>query len=171
MKHPPAIGFGVPLPGVSRREFLKLAGLAGTAAFLSACGASQSVPTPGSGDNVQLVYQDWRTPWFPPMASSRCLVSSTTVIQTSECSIHRIRIKAWQTSCWQICRPGPRLMFSRAAVPISLSGRRRDFSSTSGHSSRPTLTRQQSTIGTLPSTGRSSPKMGFSTACPSITAP
>ncbi len=68
MKHPPAIGFGVPLPGVSRREFLKLAGLAGTAAFLSACGASQSVPTPGSGDNVQLVYQDWRTPWFPPMA-------------------------------------------------------------------------------------------------------
>ena len=54
---------------VSRREFLRLAGLAGAAAFLSACGASQSGPaSTGNGEKVQLVYQDWQTEWFPPMA-------------------------------------------------------------------------------------------------------
>jgi multiple sugar transport system substrate-binding protein len=58
--------------GVSRRQFLKLAGLTGTAAFLSACGASlpsqPGLSPTSSADKVQLVYQDWRTTWFPPMA-------------------------------------------------------------------------------------------------------
>ena len=53
---------------VSRREFLRLAGLAGTAAVLSVCSPGQSKPAATGGDKVQLVYQDWRTEWFPPMA-------------------------------------------------------------------------------------------------------
>ena len=47
---------------------LSLALLAGAAALLSACGTSGSTPTPRGGDKVQLVYQDWRTAWFPLMA-------------------------------------------------------------------------------------------------------
>jgi multiple sugar transport system substrate-binding protein len=51
---------------LSRREFLRLAGMTAAGAALSACGSPQAKPTaPGQ---VQLVYQDWRTDWFPPMA-------------------------------------------------------------------------------------------------------
>jgi len=48
----------------SRRDFLKLAGatLAGTA--LASCGINSSEEE----GPVQLVYQDWRTDWFPAMA-------------------------------------------------------------------------------------------------------
>ena len=53
--------------GLSRRAFLILAGLAGAAVLLAACGGSGSAPTTQGGDQVQLVYQDWRTAWFSPM--------------------------------------------------------------------------------------------------------
>ncbi|HEX9074511.1 MAG TPA: twin-arginine translocation signal domain-containing protein, partial [Anaerolineae bacterium] len=53
--------------GLTRREFLRLAGLTAASAALAAC----SVPAPQSatrtGEKVQLVYRDWRTDWFPPM--------------------------------------------------------------------------------------------------------
>lgn len=46
---------------VSRRKFLSLAGM-------TAVGAILCSGTPSLGNNpVQLVYQDWRTDWFPPM--------------------------------------------------------------------------------------------------------
>ena len=45
---------------------LSLAGLLCLLALLAAaCG---STPTPRGGETVQLVYQDWRREWFPPMA-------------------------------------------------------------------------------------------------------
>jgi multiple sugar transport system substrate-binding protein len=53
--------------GVSRREFLHLAGLAAANAALGACSSPVSGTADKSGDVVQLVYQDWRTDWFPPM--------------------------------------------------------------------------------------------------------
>jgi multiple sugar transport system substrate-binding protein len=52
----------------SRREFLRLAGITATGSALAACGVSPVTPAPRTGENVQLVYQDWRTDWFPPMA-------------------------------------------------------------------------------------------------------
>jgi multiple sugar transport system substrate-binding protein len=61
-------------PTISRRKFLHLAGVAAAGALLNACNsAPQTVPSVGererpSGEKVQLVYQDWRTDWFPPMA-------------------------------------------------------------------------------------------------------
>lgn len=63
---PPALSA---LPGRhSRRRFL---GLAGAAAAGTAVGACRPAPTgggPHGSDQVQLVYQDWRTEWFPAMA-------------------------------------------------------------------------------------------------------
>lgn len=60
------------LYGLSRMQFLNLAGVAGAVALLgavsllTACGSSGGDPTTPAGDQVQLVYQDWRTDWFPP---------------------------------------------------------------------------------------------------------
>ncbi len=54
-------------PRLSRREFLQLAGVAAANATLSACSLPASGTAARSGDVVQLVYQDWRTDWFPPM--------------------------------------------------------------------------------------------------------
>jgi ABC-type glycerol-3-phosphate transport system substrate-binding protein len=58
--------------GLSRRDFLRLAGTAtvGLAAglSLSACSAFQPSAGRRPQGKVQLVYQDWRTDWFPPMA-------------------------------------------------------------------------------------------------------
>lgn len=65
-------------PPLSRRSFLRLVGLNVAGAGLSACApalarkgpAGGATPTVGpyrSGEKVQLVYQDWRTEWFPPM--------------------------------------------------------------------------------------------------------
>lgn len=56
---------------LSRRRFLRLAGAAAAGATLAAC--APAAPSPiarrsGGGAKVQLVYQDWRTDWFPPMA-------------------------------------------------------------------------------------------------------
>jgi multiple sugar transport system substrate-binding protein len=64
----------MPLPAarshrtVSRRALLRLGGLAAAGAAASACGLGR--PTAGAQrtEKVQLVYQDWRTIWFPPMA-------------------------------------------------------------------------------------------------------
>jgi multiple sugar transport system substrate-binding protein len=61
----PARGGGA---AISRRDFLHLAGGTAIVAALSACAPFQPTPTAGTNDTVQLVYQDWRTDWFPPMA-------------------------------------------------------------------------------------------------------
>ena len=53
---------------LSRREFLRLAGMTAAGAALSACDRSQPETPQGSDEKVQLVYQDWRTDWFPSMA-------------------------------------------------------------------------------------------------------
>ena len=52
---------------LSRREFLRVAGVAAAGAALNACSAPGQRPTPWRKEKVQLVYQDWRTDWFPPM--------------------------------------------------------------------------------------------------------
>ncbi len=54
-------------PVFSRRKFLRLAGLAGAGAVLNTCASSRSNLAAPAGDKVQLVYQDWRTDWFPSM--------------------------------------------------------------------------------------------------------
>jgi multiple sugar transport system substrate-binding protein len=53
---------------MSRRTFLRLAGAAASGAVLAACSAPGTRPVTGTDDKVQLVYQDWRTEWFPEMA-------------------------------------------------------------------------------------------------------
>jgi multiple sugar transport system substrate-binding protein len=65
---------------LSRRRFLRLAAL--SAATLASAGlascrapsvtapAAQGGSTKQPGEKAQLVYQDWRTEWFPPMAQS-----------------------------------------------------------------------------------------------------
>lgn len=55
----------------SRRQFLRLVGAAAAGATLAACTAPSSLPPSQRASptgKVQLVYQDWRTEWFPPMA-------------------------------------------------------------------------------------------------------
>jgi multiple sugar transport system substrate-binding protein len=56
--------------GVSRRVFLRLSGMTLVGAALSSCIPAQPAPTSASPSEepVQLVYQDWRTDWFPAMA-------------------------------------------------------------------------------------------------------
>jgi multiple sugar transport system substrate-binding protein len=53
---------------ISRRSFLKSAGGLAAGALLASCAPRTSMP--GSTGPVQLVYQDWRTDWFPSMAQS-----------------------------------------------------------------------------------------------------
>lgn len=55
---------------LTRRDFLRLAGLTAASTALAACGLGPAkLPTTKSNSGpVQLVYQDWRTEWFPPMA-------------------------------------------------------------------------------------------------------
>ncbi|HLE13176.1 MAG TPA: extracellular solute-binding protein [Anaerolineales bacterium] len=57
-----------PSKKISRREFLRLAGLATAGSALAACGVNLPLSRPETKGTVQLVYQDWRTEWFPPMA-------------------------------------------------------------------------------------------------------
>lgn len=69
---------GPPVARLSRRRFLRSTAAAGAAAatgsLLAACAPSAPRPAGGGpgvavpGQMVQLVYQDWRTDWFPPMA-------------------------------------------------------------------------------------------------------
>lgn len=60
---------------LSRRAFLRLAGMTTAGTILTACAAprlqrpAQHTASGGRrGEPVKLVYQDWRTDWFPPMA-------------------------------------------------------------------------------------------------------
>lgn len=53
---------------ISRRDFLRLTGAAAGSALLAACTALGARPETSAGEKVQLVYQDWRTEWFPEMA-------------------------------------------------------------------------------------------------------
>jgi multiple sugar transport system substrate-binding protein len=52
----------------SRRTFLRLAATTVASAALHACAPNPARPIPPDSEPVQLVYQDWRTDWFPPMA-------------------------------------------------------------------------------------------------------
>ena len=54
-------------PALSRRAFLRLAGIATAGAVTTACVPTGSTAARRDGEKVQLVYQDWRTDWFPPM--------------------------------------------------------------------------------------------------------
>jgi multiple sugar transport system substrate-binding protein len=51
----------------SRREFIKIAGTTLAAAGLSACNSLLPTNQGSPEGKIQLVYQDWRTNWFPPM--------------------------------------------------------------------------------------------------------
>ena len=53
---------------ITRREFLKLAGMTAASTALAACGSPLSSPTARMANPIQLVYRDWRTDWFAPMA-------------------------------------------------------------------------------------------------------
>lgn len=55
-------------PGVSRRDFLKLMGVAAAATQVPACSPFKSKPASQGSGKVQLVYQDFNTSWFPQMA-------------------------------------------------------------------------------------------------------
>lgn len=67
----PAEGAGAEAEVVSRRSFLRLAGSAVAGASLAALAPGCANTTPGrsvtSRGPAQLVYQDWRTDWFPGM--------------------------------------------------------------------------------------------------------
>jgi len=54
--------------GLSRRSFLQVIGLAAGGAGFSACAPRAPGEGPLYGNTAQLVYQDWRTDWFPAMA-------------------------------------------------------------------------------------------------------
>ncbi|MGE5073304.1 MAG: extracellular solute-binding protein [Anaerolineae bacterium] len=51
----------------SRRDFLKLMGVTWVAAQAGACSPFRLTPDAASG-NIQLVYEDFNSSWFPPMA-------------------------------------------------------------------------------------------------------
>ncbi len=53
---------------MTRRAFLRTAGGLVAGAALAACAPSPPAPAPQTSGPVQLVYQDWRTEWFPGMA-------------------------------------------------------------------------------------------------------
>jgi multiple sugar transport system substrate-binding protein len=53
---------------LSRRDFLRLAGAVAAGAALAACSPSASAPRSVNQGPVKLVYQDWRTDWFPALA-------------------------------------------------------------------------------------------------------
>ena len=53
----------------SRRAFLRMAGMTAAGIALNAC-TPQPESVPPDDEKVQLVYQDWRTDWFPPMVQA-----------------------------------------------------------------------------------------------------
>ena len=53
---------------ISRRAFLRVAGMAAAGAALSACAPTSVGRGPHGSDTSELVYQDWRTDWFSGMA-------------------------------------------------------------------------------------------------------
>jgi multiple sugar transport system substrate-binding protein len=56
---------------LSRREFLRLAGLASAGAVLAGCDTLNLAPAARMAQKTQLVYQDWNTTWFPSMAQQQ----------------------------------------------------------------------------------------------------
>ncbi len=65
-----AVSTTLSTPVVSRRSFLRAVGAAAAGVALAGCG-SAAVRTPAAnGQKVQLVYQDWPSGWFPPMAQA-----------------------------------------------------------------------------------------------------
>jgi multiple sugar transport system substrate-binding protein len=52
---------------LTRRDFLRLGGLSAAGALLAACQPLASQLSVATNQTLQLVYQDWRTDWFPPM--------------------------------------------------------------------------------------------------------
>lgn len=68
MEDTPNSRHGGQVPVLSRWTFLRLAGMAATGTALSACTSLKPKPTSRSGDEVQLVYEDWRTDWLLSMA-------------------------------------------------------------------------------------------------------
>lgn len=57
-----------PPTGVSRRAFLRLAGTAAAGIASGGCRLPAAGEGPHGSDTIELVYQDWRTPWFPGLA-------------------------------------------------------------------------------------------------------
>ncbi len=53
---------------LDRRDFLKVAGVGTFGAALAACGPRPTPAGPHGSGRAQLVYQDWRTDWFPELA-------------------------------------------------------------------------------------------------------
>jgi multiple sugar transport system substrate-binding protein len=58
----------VPKNSLSRRDFLRLAGITAAGTALAACGLVPAKTPVANQGPVQLVYQDWRTEWFPGLA-------------------------------------------------------------------------------------------------------
>ena len=52
---------------LSRRNIFQTASVVGMLVILAACGGSDDATSPEDA-GIQLVYQDWRNDWFPPMA-------------------------------------------------------------------------------------------------------
>jgi multiple sugar transport system substrate-binding protein len=52
---------------LTRREFLRLGGVSAAGILLAACQPLASPLTAATSQPLQLVYQDWRTDWYPPM--------------------------------------------------------------------------------------------------------
>ena len=52
----------------TRRDFIKLAGAAAAGTALAACGIKSPARSYSKSNPAQLVYQDWRTDWFPGLA-------------------------------------------------------------------------------------------------------
>ncbi len=52
---------------LTRGEFLRVGALSAAGALLAACQPLGSQLTAATNQPLQLVYQDWRTDWFPPM--------------------------------------------------------------------------------------------------------
>ena len=53
---------------LSRRDFLRAAALAAAGAATASCAPPGPVAPTETSERAQLVYQDWSTDWFPPMA-------------------------------------------------------------------------------------------------------
>jgi multiple sugar transport system substrate-binding protein len=59
---------------LSRRDFLRVTGLTAAGAALAACQSATPTPNVASDGPAQLVYQDWRTDWFPALAQEMLAV-------------------------------------------------------------------------------------------------
>ena len=55
---------------IARRDFMKFASGSAAAAALGACSSRTLIPTTSISERARLVYQDWRTDWFPELAQN-----------------------------------------------------------------------------------------------------